>query len=434
MNGVPNSPVYRYVQVESAQIQNNSIINSARVSLAAGADAERSAPPINSKFERNLLVFNTANDPVTIEDDISGIAFNQNVISSPKAKIALDGYKASKVVLKRAANGLLYPAAASLKKIGAPRDLTVISLADVGAKWHPKSQARDTFGSGKTIAVSPGDGTLDAAFAAAKDGDRLILAAGEYSLERTLAVDKAVSIEGAAGARPLLLFQRDMLFELSEGGSLRLKDIDIDGKDAVDYVGNAMLRTSRHPITSNFQIEMEGVNIRNLIVNKSFDVIALGKSTMADNVKITNSSFTDISGKVISADSETDDFGRYNIEYLNIANSKFKNIGGAIVSLYRGGNDESTFGPHFLFENNVVDNNKADVGTFKLLGVQQALIQNNQFSASAPINITQTTGIPIVQIINNSFARTPHPAITEAKYVGPQRVVIADNSFDGIQQ
>ena len=42
MNGVPNSPANRYVEVENATIENNSVVDSARITFGAGADAERS--------------------------------------------------------------------------------------------------------------------------------------------------------------------------------------------------------------------------------------------------------------------------------------------------------------------------------------------------------------------------------------------------------
>ena len=56
MNGVPNSPINRYHQVENAIIENNTLINSDHIQLAAGSDAERSAVPINSSFSKNLIV------------------------------------------------------------------------------------------------------------------------------------------------------------------------------------------------------------------------------------------------------------------------------------------------------------------------------------------------------------------------------------------
>lgn len=434
MNGIPNSPIYRYVQVENATITNNTIVNSARVSLAAGADAERTATPANSTFERNLLVFESAENPLQIQDDISGIAFKQNVISDPKAKISLPGSTQKAINLKRAKTGLLYPTDPKLKAIGAPRDLQPISLDAVGAPYYAKAQSGGKFGTGARIAVAAGEDNLAAAFAMAKEGDSLVLAAGDYPLDRTLIVDKTITIEAAPGARPNIRFSRDALFELAEGGNLQLRDLDIDGAEAVDYQGNAMIRTSRLPIPANFQLDLDGVNVRNLKVNANFDVIRLGKSTLASKLRITNSSFENVSGKVIEADGELDNFGRYNVEYLEVVKSTFKNVNDSIASLYRGGNDESTFGPHVLFEDNIVDADKAAAGSLVMYGVQQALIQRNTFTNSAPIRITQTTGDPPVQIINNSFTKTPPPQITEVKFRGPQRVVMTGNTFDGVHQ
>ena len=434
MNGIPNSPIYRYVQVADATITNNTIVNSARVSLAAGADAERTAAPVNSVFERNLLVFDSAENPVEIQDDISGIAFKQNLIANPKATIGLPGATQKAINLKRAENGLLYPADPKLRAIGAPRDLQTISLDAVGAPYYAKAQSGGTFGAGAKIAVAAGGDNLAAAFAMAHEGDRLVLAAGDYPLDRTLIVDKAITIEAAPGARPHIRFRRDALFELAERGNLKLQDLDIDGAEAVDYQGNAMIRTSRLPIIANFQLELDGVHVRDLKVNANFDVIRLGKSTLAGRLRIANSSFENISGKVVEADGELDNFGRYNIEYLEVVKSTFKNINDTIASLYRGGNDESTFGPHVLFEDNIVEAVKAPSGSLVLHGAQQALIQRNTFTDSAPIRITQTTGDPPVQIIGNHFTKTSPPEITEVKFRGPHRVVMAGNTFDGVQQ
>src|SRR3546814_3317495 len=84
MNGLPNSVINRYHQVANARIEGNSLIDVARITLAAGADAERSAPPTDSKFERNLLVGAKGQDPFRAEGEIAGIAFSGNV----QAKVA----------------------------------------------------------------------------------------------------------------------------------------------------------------------------------------------------------------------------------------------------------------------------------------------------------------------------------------------------------
>lgn len=65
MNGVPNSTINRYHQVDNALIENNTIVNVEHIHFAAGSDAERSAAPINSKFQNNLI-FNNKNTDLSL--------------------------------------------------------------------------------------------------------------------------------------------------------------------------------------------------------------------------------------------------------------------------------------------------------------------------------------------------------------------------------
>jgi poly(beta-D-mannuronate) lyase len=439
MNGVPNSPVNRYVQVNNALIENNSIVDSARMTLAAGADAERSARPVRSRMVRNLMLFGSENNPIEVEDDISGIALLGNVVVTKEAVDRFPATRQAVVAMARAANGLLYPTDPTLASIGAPRDLKVISPDAVGAKWYAKPNRGDIFGAGKVVEVEDGATALVAALADAAEGDRLFLKGSDYRLDRTFVIDKALSIEAAGPQRPRVSFSRSSLFELGEGGNLRLKGLDLSGEDAPDVVGNAVIRTGAKPLLANFVLELEDVSVSNLSVNRAFDVIALGKGSMADRVKINNSSFTNVTGKVVAADSETDNYGRYNVEYLTIAMSRFTNVAGPVVALVRGGTDESTFGPHFVFEKNEVVKSgltpmAGAAASLSLLGVQDALVERNNFVASAPVAIVHTTGSPATLILENSFEDTPRPVLTEAQAKVPPRVIMTGNSFNGKPQ
>ena len=61
MNGVPNSPAHRYVQVTDAVIANNSFYNCTPLSFCDGSDVERSATPSNVAFINNIYFNNTDN-------------------------------------------------------------------------------------------------------------------------------------------------------------------------------------------------------------------------------------------------------------------------------------------------------------------------------------------------------------------------------------
>jgi poly(beta-D-mannuronate) lyase len=436
MNGVPSSPINRYVQVQNALIENNTIVDSARMTLGVGADSERSAPPVDSKIRRNLFLFDRPGNRILIESSIAGIAFSGNRAVTLPPLPDIEGVTERTVATQRASNGLLYPVDPALVDVGAPRDLTLVPIDDVGAHWYSKPKRASTFGGGTSIQVAPGENTLGEAISRANEGDRLVLAEGSDLVDRTLTLDKSISIEGAHdGGRSIIRFSRPSLFEISMGGNLRLVQVEIDGSEAPDAVGNAVIRTSAKPMPAGFEIELDKVNVRKLTVNKAFDVIALGKGSLADRITITNSRFDGITGAVVAADAETDDRGIYNADYVTIRKSEFTNVGNAIVSLYRGGTDESTFGPHLLFEDNRVVRcglvkRHGEAATLSLHGVQHASIERSSFEGSAPLRIVLTTGNPVTGIYGNTFKGTPRPIVTEAISKGPARVTMRDNAFD----
>jgi len=435
MNGVPNSPVNRYVQVENAQIERNTVIDSARVTLGAGADEERSAPPVKSVMRANLLGGLDTGTFVEVDADISGIQFADNAVIKGDVHSDAAALRRVDTAMARAGNGLLYPADPALAEIGAPRDLKVMQLAEVGPDWWPKPEAEAEFASGTTTMVSAGEGTLADAAASAATGDVLQLAAGEYSVDQTIAVTKVLTIKGA-GADTVIRFIRPSLFDLQQGGNLQLQNLSIDGSMAPDSVGNSVIRTGSFPIQSNLILEMDGVSVSGLTVNKSFNVLTIGKSVLADRIAIRGSSFADITGTIVSASAEPDDYGLYNVEYLDIVDSRFANVGEAVANVYRGGTDESTFGPSVTFTGNTLANigkaaTNAEGASLSLHGGQTADVARNTVTGSAPFKVVHTVGTPVTRIRDNSFAKTPAPVVTELNYDGPPRAAMQGNSVDG---
>ncbi|MEM7689542.1 MAG: polysaccharide lyase 6 family protein [Pseudomonadota bacterium] len=439
MNGVPNSPVNRYVEVEGAAIENNTIVDSRRLAFNVGADEERSAAPSNSTFANNLMSGLEGVSFLEVYGDISGIAFADNVVMQGGVDGALSQVAREPFAMERAANGLLYPVNKDLAQTGAPRDLAPVSLEDVGASWYAKPAEKPVFGfSGQVTRVTAESGSLVEAVMAANDGDVIELAPGEYAVERTIPVSAAVTIRAAsseAGEKPVILFGRPSLFELREGGDLKLERIVIDGALAPDSVGNSVIRTTTFPIKSNLNLELDQVEVRGLVVNKSFNVITLGKSTLADRVVIKDSRFSDITGTIVSAAAETEDYGQYNVEYLDITDSSFANIGGPLADIYRGGRDESTFGPYVTIARNELTNvglaaTNGTGASIHLHGVQIAALQGNRVTASVPFRVAHTVGTPKTQITNNQFANTDAPLLEELNFDGEHRAQLSDNVFD----
>lgn len=414
MNGVPNSPINRYHQVKDAKITNNSIINSDNIQLAAGSDAERRAVPVDSEFAENLIVHKDAENVFTVYDDVSGIAFAENILGAIDPPEFADGFQRNDVALERAGNGLLVPA--SDIDAGAPRDLQVTKKEDTGVAWYPKSEPIVQFDSGETKSVSPERNALFSAINEAKAGDTLVLQSGNYVVSKFLKIQKPLTIKGRGKVN--ITFERSALFEILDGGSLRLSSVTISGEDAPDNAGNAVIRTSPYSMLQNYRLEIIDVRFSDLNVNHSFNVISAAKGTFADKILIKDSSFEDVTGAVLKLDKESDDYGIYNTEYLTISNSRFENIEGALVDFYRGGTDESTFGPHFELTGSTLTNvgsgkrNKSKA-SIHLHGVQVTNISDNTIRDSQPFLINHTVGEPKTRVTENTFANTPVPNVYE---------------------
>jgi poly(beta-D-mannuronate) lyase len=429
---VPNSSINRYHQVKNTTIENNTIVNVDNINLAGGSDAERTAVPIDSSFSNNLIVNTNSQNPFKIFDDVSGITFANNIASQAPQSIISDGFKVRKSDIERGENGLLQSSMAQQANIGAFATLNPIDKNDTGVNWYPKSGAETEFDSGEVINIASA-AELMKTIASVKPGSILSLAPGEYDINKQLQVKTVVTLRAATPRTVTLFPMRSLTFEIEDGGSLKLDGLDISGLKAPDNAGNVLIRNTKLPTLLNYKLLINNTHITDLNVNHSAHVFDAGYRTMADQILITDSVFKNITGDVLRLDKEQDDLGIYNAEYVTIKGSEFKNIEGTIAKIYRGGTDESTFGPHFRFIENKVENigggkrNKSKSSMF-LLGVQQSLLEGNEFADSKVVIIDHTVGEPRTKIINNKFSKTPMPIVTETFAKGPSTAVVEGNS------
>ncbi|PTQ08221.1 poly(beta-D-mannuronate) lyase [Sphingomonas oleivorans] len=431
MNGVPNSPINRYHQVQDALIEGNSLIDVARITLGAGADAERSAPPLRSRFERNLLIGRAGEVDLRVETDIAGIGFAGNIQSAASVSRLTNGIDQRSIQLARASNGLLYPVDPAIGAVGAPRDLKPIARADSGVAWYPKPAAtKPAFGTGATIELAPSGDALRQAVARAKGGDTIRLSPGRYNVDAPVTIDRAITIAGPGPAAPAMLtFARSSLFQIAEGGQLRLEGLTISGVHAPAAPGNVVIRGGMSPMASSYTVEIENVRFVNLDGAPGFDVIATTPSAFADHIAIRSSRFENVSGSVVAARGDGD--GHYGVEQVDIAASIFRKVG-QVAELSRGGRDESSFGPRFsLRDSDIVESGLAAGASVRLSGVQIADIGGNRFTDSAPIDVTHSVGTPGTRIAGNIFRHTPMPAVKELYFRGPPRAALAGNVAEG---
>lgn len=404
MYGVPNSPLHRYVQVDGAVIENNTVIDAREMSFGAGFDAERSAPPVNSRFASNLIVNTDGHDPIRVQGDMGGIAFEANV-QSPVATSALPGFEARAVPLE-AAGGLRTPV--GIEGIGARRDLTVVAREATGVSWYPKSLPETALDSGAVRVVEPGEDTLVRALADAQPGDRLALQPGLYIVNQTLLLTRAVSVAGPVDGEVEIQFSRPTLFEIGRGGSLRLSHVTVSGDLAPDVAGAAVIRAGQG--AAGYQLIVEDAAFRDLTVNRSFSVFAAGPGTLADRIRLQRVVVERATGSVIAAHTETADLGTYNAEVVEVIDSTFRDITGPVIDLYRGGTDESTFGPRLTLTGSTFERSGRtgdEAGVLALYGVQRTEARDNRFVDSGPPRFFRRVGDPVFVWTDNRLEGTP---------------------------
>lgn len=432
MNGVPNSKINRYHQVENALVENNTMINVEHIQLAAGSDTERSAVPINSTVQNNLIFNENNQQPFTLFDDVSGIAFRGNIANTVSHKKLSSGISQQKIKLKRAGNGLLYSVDRKLANKGAKKTLSPILKSLTGPSWYPKVDGLVAFGSGVIIQVKAKEGSLFDEVAQANDGDVLVLADGSYNVKEMININKTILIKAKNKHKAKITFQDSTLFQISNGGSLTLDGLAISGKNSLDSPGNTFIRSKKRGMVENYRFAMRNSTVTGLDTNHSFHFFDSGNGAFADYIELTSNYFTNITGDFLRLNKEVEDLGIYNAEYVTLKNNSFDNVQGVLVNLYRGGKDESTFGPHFEMTGNIIKNsgngkrNKAQSSLY-LHGVQVTNVENNTFNNTANIVIEHTVGEPKTAVKNNIFNKTLAPNVKELRTKGPHTAVLQNN-------
>jgi len=436
MNGIYNSPINRYDQAKDAIVRNNTFINCDHIQLCAGADEERNAPPVDSFMENNIFYNENRDQLFTVYDDISGITFKNNLVSENVVQIKEDGFFEQKLELAENESGLLMPVNAP-EGVGANLPDDILLKNDTGVSWYPKEDTDAALASGNTITVSPALNALVDAVGKANAGDVLLLEEGaSYPNTKTVEVNFPLTITSKGSVKPRIFFEKKTLFEINNGGSLALSNLVFDGEDAPDRTGNSVISTSKYSMNKNYKLFIDNCDFVNLDVNHSYDAIRVYKNTFADTISIKNSTFNNITGNVLALDKETDDIGIYNAEYVIYKNNSFTDIGGAALCLYRGGSDESTFGPFLEMDHNVFDKvgfdgrNKYNAAV-SLYGVQVVGIENNIFNDTKGINMHLVVGEPIVNVLNNNFYQSDKLTISGDQKYNASNLWDMDPKFAG---
>jgi poly(beta-D-mannuronate) lyase len=171
----------------------------------------------------------------------------------------------------------------------------------------------------------------------------------------------------------------------------------------------------------NYSLAVRNCKVSDLDVNHSFDFLKVYQNTFADSIEIVDTEMANVTGSILSLDKERDDLGIYNVENITIKNSTFTDIHKSVANIYRGGTDESTFGPIIVVEGNEFTNvglgSRNKIGaSLKFHGVQKLHISDSNWSDSAPLELFLTNGEPITVIEDVVMTDTPEIRANNDRY------------------
>ena len=364
MNGVPNSPPTRYVQVTNAGITNNTFYECSPISLCEGSDAERTLPPDNVNFSNNVFYNSTDSIIYNVFDDIKGIHFASNKASDKINQPLPDGF--AKTVL-----------ASSFSNIPIAEKQV---YANSGANWFKKYSTSD---SKKPILINCL--TTDEIYKQLERNENVTiqLTGKEYKINKPFFISKPVQFK--SDKKNLIIFETEnflSVFILSGKGNLTLNNINIDGKNVK---ATHFISSDSNGYSDHYNLTINNCSFQNFNRDNGCQAIFYAfKSMMADSIVVNNNSFINNNCNFFSMKDEKEDKGYYNAEKIIIRHNNFNSQTGSLLNIYRGGSDESTLGPDLTFSHNKLVNCNAADPLIILTGVQVSNIFSNNFSKCNP--------------------------------------------------
>lgn len=399
MNGVPNSPANRYVAVTEALIANNSFFECTPIGIGIGSDTERSVVPKDVQFLNNIFYNNHDSLIFNAYDDISGISFSGNLVSSMVKQKTTSGFQKSNLTANRVSNVGIPVRPNKLnnnipdklikeRKTRLANDLSSIpgfadenlfsavetnAKSDCGAKWFSSLKAAPA---AQTKTVNCANAAAIAEQLSKNSGVKLTinLTAKEYDFKEALFIVQDVIFTSSQKTAIRFNYSNpSFLVQVKAGSTLAFKNINLDLSGVHDFISTDTSGSSNH---SNFTIS------NSHFANSGGTFFTAAVSSVADSIVVYNSTFSNCKGRIFDFTNETTNKGLYNVEILKITNSRFLNCSGQLLSMLRGGNDESTMGPYLIFSKNILNDcvTENDAALIHLFGTQRSLIEKNIFT------------------------------------------------------
>ena len=388
MNGIPKSPLNRYNQVTDVVVAYNTYVNCKSPwqfgvgTNIAQADVLplseiRSARPIRSTVANNIIYNEIGDESLVVEHDkADGVLFKNNIVDNKgvKFKDFDGGILQASLELKKVADNIYLPAVVPSdiepyigfdfnsietdlfgksrkdnNSIGAVLDVDVanpniLDKSKYGATWYSNEiEAKDPV----THTVTKAE-ELEPKINEASNGDIISLMEGVYSIDKSLVINKTLTVQSQGDTKAQLVFSGEPntpLFSLQPKGILTVNNVNLKGNTS-----NYAFASLKENMSNHF-----GLTVSNCDISDFNYVLKAYKQTFAEQITFENSSISNCENG-LELSEETNDKGDYNAEYLTIDTCNFNNIRSNVIDYYRGGYDESTIGGNLLVTNSTFTN------------------------------------------------------------------------------
>ena len=414
MNGVPNSPLDRYDQVKDVVIQNNTLIDCSPITFGAGKSAELSLPAINSVFTNNLFLNSEGGKIAEYLDSVDGIEFSTNIVDTStlvdtrfftKSSVdwsydtsipiptvnnkALNAKKNTKSPTRDILNVERVNHSVGAFNLGSSKIPKALKLR-AGPGWKPNIKIRVK--KPDIIDVYPGPGNLRIAIGKASSGSTIRLAGATYEIEKSIKVEKEITIEGAADGSTMLKSMEDLenpfmyFFKVSPGGKLMMKNLTLDALDQ-NSIKYALVSPSENE-SGLYSIYADNCIFQNFKTKNGGSIFKAYIGTKADTLSFSNTRFEN-SYRGLNLSYDKYNIGKYNANVIMLKNTLFKDIEEHAVNYYRETLDANLTGGELIIDHCVFDNvyNNEKGKILIATGIHKVNITNSVFVNSYKIQI-----------------------------------------------
>lgn len=432
MNGVPNSPLNRYHQVQNVDIQNNTIINSGPISFGEGKDDEKSLAPKNVNFSNNLVYNTSSTESVIFVDKTSGINFNTNYIDAQGS--SAQGFQSAKIEwqedksfpvptpknqqlltvtqnakspvedITKTARKAFNAGAFNLGSTKLPKALSLRA----GPGWKPEIIAPKI--KPTEIVAEPGDETLRNALKKATPGSTIRLKTGEYLFEKSIKISNDITIIGDKGGASILTVKKGIakpisyFFRVNEGAKLNISNVIIDGETSSPKY--AFVSPDKNE-GGAYNLFVDNVILKNFNNKNGGSIFKAYNGTKADTLSFQNSRFEN-SYRGLNLSYDKDVAGFYNANIIILENSVFKDIEENAVNYIRNTPLIDLPGGKLVVKNCVFSNvyNKEKGKVLRVNGINTVEISNTVFVDSykikSPVDLKGKSSFVKNSLIHNS--------------------------------